>query len=729
MNLVLCLRTNDIEGRRARWVRGFGAAVLAVLLAAAAPAQSEVPTDGDGNTAPEHATPDRAEPRRTAPWDPEIVALVSRLPIQDQGRVKPFSSYARFTAMNLNGREVFEQLFDQGTKTASDDVEVKLTPVELLLDFMFFPRQAQEYRCFQLQTWEVLDAIGVDRIAGRKKRDRYNYNEIASGRDELFRQYRELRNDPAKREAKNRTYLENQVYALAGKVNEFEGLLGALSIGMSEFVEAPADPQARRLLGVAGESGGTVAFSKILSKSSELSELRNSADEPAVAESIAKLQDVARVMANYSSLLTIWPPDAKPAPRVRTSMYNSGPAEVVAGGSSVEQWYGLDEVHRRVVGGDTELLALHLPAIEGLEAAWKNRTDQGAIKRALEPVVATLARTAEGREQYRKIESEVSYQKAAPFHRALGLFVLSFVLIAIGWLIRGTTRYHRMLPWAVALPLALTIGGIVWRGYLRARPPVSNLYETIPFITAGLVLVCLIIEWIDRKRIAVAVASVLGAAGMFLTARYEVKEAFERGNETMPQLQAVLDTNFWLATHVTTVTLGYAAGLLAAALGLVYVGSKLVGAKNSEEAYYKPIARMVYGVLCFGLLFSIVGTILGGVWAADSWGRFWGWDPKENGALMICLFELAILHARMGGYVRDLGMCTAAIFGANIVTFSWWGVNQLGVGLHAYGETDGVDFWLNTAYTTLCLATLAGLWLAAGARSARQRPADATQPH
>jgi hypothetical protein len=99
---------------------------------------------------------------------------------------------------------------------------------------------------------------------------------------------------------------------------------------------------------------------------------------------------------------------------------------------------------------------------------------------------------------------------------------------------------------------------------------------------------------------------------------------------------------------------------------------------------------MTYGVICFCLFFSIVGTVLGGVWANYSWGRFWGWDPKENGALMICLWSLVILHARMGGYIKDIGIAVNSIFLGMIVTFSWWGVNNLGIGLHSYGFTKGV---------------------------------------
>src|SRR5690606_21223804 len=155
-------------------------------------------------------------------------------------------------------------------------------------------------------------------------------------------------------------------------------------------------------------------------------------------------------------------------------------------------------------------------------------------------------------------------------------------------------------------------------------------------------------------------------------------------------LVAVLDTNFWLSTHVTTVTMGYAAGLLAAALAHIYIFGKRFNLKKDDPAFYKSITRMTYGVICFGFLFACVGTILGGIWANYSWGRFWGWDPKENGALMICLWGLIILHARMGGYIRDLGIAITSVIMGMIIAFSWWGVNLLGVGLHSYGFTSGI---------------------------------------
>ena len=98
---------------------------------------------------------------------------------------------------------------------------------------------------------------------------------------------------------------------------------------------------------------------------------------------------------------------------------------------------------------------------------------------------------------------------------------------------------------------------------------------------------------------------------------------------------------------------------------------------------------MVYGVVCFAIFFSLVGTVLGGLWADDSWGRFWGWDPKENGAMMIVLWNAIILHARWGKLVRDYGTAVLAIVGNVVTAWSWFGVNELKAGLHSYGFAEG----------------------------------------
>ena len=158
--------------------------------------------------------------------------------------------------------------------------------------------------------------------------------------------------------------------------------------------------------------------------------------------------------------------------------------------------------------------------------------------------------------------------------------------------------------------------------------------------------------------------------------------------DTFTVLVAVLDTQFWLSTHVMCISMGYAATLAAGLLGLAFLfGSILSSAfdKNVRAVF----SKLIYGIVCFALLLSFFGTVLGGLWGDDSWGRFWGWDPKENGALMIVFWNAVVLHARWAGMIRDRGLAGLAVLGNVVTLWSWEGVNQLGVGLHSYGVSEG----------------------------------------
>jgi ABC-type transport system involved in cytochrome c biogenesis permease subunit len=157
--------------------------------------------------------------------------------------------------------------------------------------------------------------------------------------------------------------------------------------------------------------------------------------------------------------------------------------------------------------------------------------------------------------------------------------------------------------------------------------------------------------------------------------------------DTLEMLRAVLDTNVWLATHVVAVTLGYSSVALAGFLGIIYIFRGLF-TTSFDEGTASSLGRMMYGIVCFATLFSFVGTILGSIWADQPWGRFWGWDPKENGALLIVLWNAIILHSRWGGFIRERGLAVMSVFGNIVVSLSWFGVNMLGVGLHSYGFMD-----------------------------------------
>jgi ABC-type transport system involved in cytochrome c biogenesis permease subunit len=136
------------------------------------------------------------------------------------------------------------------------------------------------------------------------------------------------------------------------------------------------------------------------------------------------------------------------------------------------------------------------------------------------------------------------------------------------------------------------------------------------------------------------------------------------------------------------------AGLLGTAYVLLGLFTPLLKHESGKMELGTALAQMTYGIVCFAVLFSFTGTVLGGIWADQSWGRFWGWDPKENGALLIVLWNVIILHARWGGMIRERGLMNMVIFGNIVTGWSWFGVNMLGIGLHNYGFTEAAFKWL-----------------------------------
>jgi ABC-type transport system involved in cytochrome c biogenesis permease subunit len=289
---------------------------------------------------------------------------------------------------------------------------------------------------------------------------------------------------------------------------------------------------------------------------------------------------------------------------------------------------------------------------------------------------------------YRKTNAEVIFNYFAPFYSAMVLYVAVFLLVCASWLILpARATLQRAAFWALGFTVLFHAAGLAARVYISGRPPVTNLYSSAIFIGFGAALLCLGIEWVHRNGVGSLAAAVVAFPSLIVA-------HFLAGTtgDTMQMLQAVLDTNFWLATHVVVITLGYAATFLAGMLAVVYV--LRAAFFRFDETGRRTAARMVYGIVCFAMLFSFVGTVLGGIWADQSWGRFWGWDPKENGAVLIVLWNAAILHARWGGLIRERGLMNMAIFGNVVTSWSWFGTNMLGIGFHSYGFMQSGPFWL-----------------------------------
>ena len=287
-----------------------------------------------------------------------------------------------------------------------------------------------------------------------------------------------------------------------------------------------------------------------------------------------------------------------------------------------------------------------------------------------------------------KASSEQLFNFFQPFYKGIVIFTLAG-LCALGFWVRPAhwEVLRRTAVWLCLLGLAVHTGGLIWRMVLEGRPPVTNLYSSAIFIGWGAIVLGLILETFWRNGVGAVVASVCA----FLT--LIIAHHLALTGDTMEMMRAVLDTNFWLATHVVIVTLGYASTFVAGFLAIIFV-LRGVFTTGLDSPTAKSLTKMVYGIVCFATLFSFVGTVLGGIWADQSWGRFWGWDAKENGALIIVLWNALILHARWGGLIRERGLMNCAIFGNIVTAWSWFGVNMLGIGLHSYGFMDQAFYWL-----------------------------------
>ncbi len=288
--------------------------------------------------------------------------------------------------------------------------------------------------------------------------------------------------------------------------------------------------------------------------------------------------------------------------------------------------------------------------------------------------------------ELRRVEREYFYRHWQPFLKSVVLYGFVFVLGLGSWF-GWFQQLNRVAYGVLVVAFLVHTAGIVFRMAIEGRPPVTNLYSSAVFVGWGAVALGILIEHFNRDGIGLVLSAALGLITQIIAHNLAV------GGDTMGVLRAVLDSNFWLATHVITVTLGYSACFVAGFLGVVYV-LRAFFTRGMAGEVSASLARMVYGTVCFATLFSFVGTVLGGIWADQSWGRFWGWDPKENGALLVVVWNAIVLHARWIGMVRDRGLMNLAIFGNVVTAFSWFGVNMLGVGLHAYGFMERAMFWL-----------------------------------
>ncbi len=580
------------------------------------------------------------------PWDPATLAAAEAVPVQDGGRIKPLSTQAGFTMLALHGA--------RSMKVSDGSETHRIKPAAWMLDALFRPQFSMKQPTFRVDNSDALKAIGVT-VRGR--RDRYSYEDIRPGIDRLL----ELAESYAAIEKNKRDPMQSQVLDLAANLRSYEALLGYFTFARAG-IPLPGS-------GGEGEPDRRARVSDLMSVAPEIrAEVRKSGQRP--PEGLKRLIDgvVDTANASRAGLFLIPPADPKE-----------------------KDWRSAGTVIWDVMNGkvaEPAPLIESIRLLESLDPAGK--AGEPGFRDALGKFAGHVTEKAAARGEGRFVGLEAQYYRKNWFLHALAWF-LAGTLFALAMWTLGNGRTATAMAWATALTtaagLTYCVIAIVKRCVIMQRPPVGNLYDTIIFIGTTVVMLCLLLEWMSRKRLALGLAPVLGTALIILARRFELGDA----QDHMDPLVAVLDSNFWLTTHVITITLGYSAGLLSAFLSAAYILMRGLGLDRADRDLRRSQTRTVYGMLCFTLFLSLVGTVLGGIWANDSWGRFWGWDPKENGALLIVLWTLAILHARLGGFIREWGIHLASVFTAVVVAFSWWHVNFLGVGLHNYGFTAGKD--------------------------------------
>jgi|AntRauTorckE6833_2_1112554.scaffolds.fasta_scaffold04999_4 ABC-type transport system involved in cytochrome c biogenesis permease subunit len=638
------------------------------------------------------------------PWDKDTVELVEALPVQDGGRVKPFATFAGFRMLGLHGARSMK-IEGKGGE------EFKLTPTEWLMDSVFRPELAVNLPTFRIDNSKVLEAIGVDQ---KGRRDRYSYNEIVEGRDkliELAKSYEPIDKD-------DRDPVQQQSIDLAYNIRSYEALLGYFGFARSGIVLFGS--------GADGAPDKRVEFSSVMSSAPQLrSEVARAQNEgKQLDDRLQTLLEQVLDGANFSKFgLFILPPE----------------------NASDEDWLSAGNAIMSVMTMESKSPQLAIADIKAIEAAMQALTvGEPEFREEFAKLKERIDQRAESRGELTYVDTEVSYFKKDYFLNALVLFLIGSLSAMAMWSL-GSTKQKERFSWSGIKPsaegikyllvhvkrnfpylvtLACTLAGaalcviaITIRSIMMQRPPIGNLYDTVIFIAATGVIFSLLIEWMTRKRFALGIAPILGTALIILARRYEVGDA----GDHLDPLVAVLDSNFWLSTHVITITLGYSAGLLAALLSCGYILMRGLNLDGNNKNLRRSFSKAVYGCICLTVFLSLVGTVLGGIWANYSWGRFWGWDPKENGALMIVLWTLAILHARIGGIIKEWGLHLSSVFTACVVAFSWWHVNFLGVGLHNYGFTAGKGtIWL--FYGVMMLFILFGLGVMLWERSLSKAP-------
>lgn len=292
-----------------------------------------------------------------------------------------------------------------------------------------------------------------------------------------------------------------------------------------------------------------------------------------------------------------------------------------------------------------------------------------------------------------QLKTEVWYYKWPLTSYAIAGYLACIVLF---FLSEGfSSRYLKISAW-ISLGIAFALHTLILalRIYLLMRPPVSSMAETVIYVPW--IAIVLGITLTLRLRTLFPVITAATIAICLLSILQWTFTPYHLEN-----VQAVLNSQIWLTVHVLMIVASYGVLIFGGAIGHLLLIYQFLGKKT--ERLEQALIQSLY----LGIALLIPGTILGGVWAAQSWGRFWDWDPKESWAFISACVYLLVIHAYRFRKVKAKGLAIGSIFGLLAISFTWYGVNYiLGTGLHSYGFGSGGE-WIYFSYVILELLFIA----------------------
>jgi ABC-type transport system involved in cytochrome c biogenesis permease subunit len=636
--------------------------------------------------------------------DDLVLDRLAQIPISYKGRTQPFDSLAQTILRKSSGLEAARSNEETwyGKK--------KYSATRWLADWLFDSESGLRYEVFRVDNRQIMDAMKLDRRSGF----RYTWEELEKELPTLTKMDTQAR-EKSKTDKNSLDSTDKSVLDVASNVAfarmVSQALTGetreAKNLNASMF-EAAATQTTPNLPGVIpglepGEPWLAPNVARMRLKLEGISAELGSRDAAemavgviyeAIAESLLADPGFAEQLQAEGSVLA----GLEPAEQRRMLVRQIGALPMEARRQAIATTMQMEpEQYLRAIfgavesiAGGKELVPLNeqqraaLRAWDSIGLAYRNR-DQSALDGAVDNYLDSI-RTQQGEAiSWGGILAEYRLNGWSPFYLSSVMYLFTSFAAVFSWFLKPV--WMRRFTWTLLLlTFAIHTVGLVARIYISGRAPVTSIYSSALAIAWGMVLSFLLIEC-GTKR---GVANFMGGLSGFLTLL--VAYGLSLSDDTFAVLQAVLDTQFWLWTHVTIIALGYILTMVAGfwALWMIVV-SWLPGTTTADM---KRSADITYGLICAATLLSLLGTVLGGLWADDSWGRFWGWDPKENGAAMIVLWNAAILHARWAGLIRFQGLAAMAIFGNIVTAWSWFAVNELGVGLHSYGFTEGVVTYL-----------------------------------